>query len=222
MWWCAQSYSLLPLCLHCIWPWNDSFSLNVSFCGSLSVLLHRVRWCLDTHRSADLPEASQCHSQADVHLSLPQLCRLATRGQLQSWTCTALQRQQRGGADSWECTLHQSAIRRLPSKCCRRLTLKQMCRNVLNFFVVWYCAGTLRTGEDGFGNWGTDIPDSPHHRHSCVRFRQWEPEIWFPSWPGLLQWLTISGRHKNGINLIEKSLGHFLHAGRTKLSRSHI
>lgn len=62
---------------------------------------------------ADLPAAAERHGQADLHLPLPELRRLAARRQLRPRARPALQRRQRGGADARERALHQRAVRRV-------------------------------------------------------------------------------------------------------------
>lgn len=65
---------------------------------------------------ADLPAAAERNSQADLHLQLPQLRRLAPQRPPELRACTALQRCQRGGADAWKHAIHQRAVRRVSGK----------------------------------------------------------------------------------------------------------
>lgn len=92
-------------------------------------------------------------------------------------------------------------------------------RHLFSDCVSVFHADTLRAGEDGVGIWRSAVQHTPHHRRSCVRFWKWESEIRFPSWPGLLQWLTHPGETYNRSNLRKKSHGHFLHAGKKLPSR---
>lgn len=98
--------SQLPFCVLrarlCVWFWC-----------SPPVFLHWGGWCSSPRGPIDLPAAAERHSQADLHLPLPQLCCLAARRHLQPRTRTALQRQQQRGAYTWEHTLHQCAVWRV-------------------------------------------------------------------------------------------------------------
>lgn len=91
---------------------------------SCAVFLLGVRGRSCPRGPAHLPAAPERNSQADLHLQLPQLCRLAPQRPPELRACTALPRRQRGGADARKHALHQRAVRRLPG---RRRALAAVC-----------------------------------------------------------------------------------------------
>lgn len=81
------------------------------------VFLHRQRWEPGWRSPNDLFEIAECHSQAGLHLHLPEFSRLV-------WQCVwllparpPLQGQQRRGADTSQKPLHQRGARRMPGQC---------------------------------------------------------------------------------------------------------
>lgn len=82
-----------------------------------SVFLRRQRrepgWC----RPNDLFETAECHSQAGLHLHLPEFRRLVWQCVWLLPACSPLQGQQRRRADTSQKPLHQRRARRMPGQC---------------------------------------------------------------------------------------------------------
>lgn len=86
------------------------------FCA-ISVFLRGQRWEPGWCRPNDLFETAECHSQARLHLHLPEFSRLV-------WQCVCLlparsplQGQQRRRADTSQKPLHQRRAWRMPGQC---------------------------------------------------------------------------------------------------------
>lgn len=111
-----------------IWLITLDLCVNWFLLDSCAVFLLGVRGHSCPCGPADLPAAAQRNSQADLHLQLPQLCRLAAQRPPELRACTALQRRQRGGADAREHALHQRAVRRVSG---RRRAIDCKCKPVI-------------------------------------------------------------------------------------------
>lgn len=130
---------------------------------SCAVFLLGVRGHSRPRGPAELPAAAERHSQADLHLQLPQLCRLAPQRPPELRAGAAIQRRQRRGADARKHAIHQRAVRRLPGK---RRAFAAACRAVLQAAacVCFSAVVTLRPGEDGAGVRRPAVQHAAHTR----------------------------------------------------------
>lgn len=89
----------------------------IDMCLCHSVFLHRQRrepgWCCPN----DLFEIAERHSQAGLHLHLPEFSRLVWQCVWLLPACPALQGQQRRRADTSQKPLHHSRARRMSGQC---------------------------------------------------------------------------------------------------------
>lgn len=148
---------------------------------------------------ADLLAAAERDGQADVHLPLPELCRLAARGLPWPRARAALQGLRRGGADPREHAVREAAVRRMPSESLprarHRLPRSPGSRLVMFGFTPVVvspppAAGTFWPGEDRVGDPRSRVQQPPPAGRRRRRFWKGEPEVWFPSRRRVLQRLA--------------------------------
>lgn len=88
-----------------------------------AVLLHGRRWKPSACGTADLPEASERHSQAELHLHLPELHRLVRSDEPRPPACRTVPRQQRRGDDASQIPLYHITVWWLSGKMTSRWSL---------------------------------------------------------------------------------------------------
>lgn len=106
-----------------------------------SVFLRGQRWEPGWCSPNDLFETAECHSQAGLHLHLPEFSRLVWQCVWLLPACSPLQGQQWRRADTSQKPLHQRRARRMPGQCSNvpwRGTSKQIsCR--LDETLIQFC-----------------------------------------------------------------------------------
>lgn len=103
------------------YKYNDEFSFRIvaliPMCLCCPVLLRWQGWEPCTCSSADLPQTTERHGQAELHLHLPELGRLVWQHLPLLPACPPLPGQQRRGADTSQKPLHQCSAWWVPGQC---------------------------------------------------------------------------------------------------------
>lgn len=184
----------------CIWPFGIWFIAldcalilaQFSYSGSDGISVHVVQLTFLQLLSATAKQTFtyNCLNSAAWLHSAPQSYQLALRFR---------------GANGEELT-HENTqyIRALYDGCRVRGAHLQLMSNQLfsppiNLLCMFSVIVTLRSGEDRVGIWCPAVQHTPHTRCRRVWFWKGEPEIWFPGWPSLLQWLIELGSISAGV-----------------------